>query len=66
LQGNSKNEKGAKTEKHIEEFCKKHGDRINMALFDPATAKWLVSEYGVSHLVLAAQSYANPGSGARL
>ncbi len=36
------------TDRSFEEFCKKHGDRINMPLIDPATAKWLVSEYGVS------------------
>ena len=36
------------TDRAFEEFCKKHGDRINMTLIDPATAKWLVSEYGVS------------------
>jgi len=36
------------TDRAFEEFCKKHGGEINMALIDPATAKWLVSEYGVS------------------
>jgi len=36
------------TDRSFEEFCRKHGDEINMALIDPATAKWLVSEYGVS------------------
>ena len=36
------------TDRSFEEFCKKHGDRINMTLIDPATAKWLVSEYGIS------------------
>ena len=36
------------TDRSFEEFCRKHGDRINMTLIDPATAKWLVSEYGVS------------------
>src|SRR5271157_3545864 len=30
------------TDRSFEEFCKKHGDRINMTLIDPATAKWLV------------------------
>jgi hypothetical protein len=49
LEGNTG--QGAKllgTDRSFEEFCKKHGDRINMTLIDPATAKWLVSEYGVS------------------
>src|SRR5271157_5287711 len=36
------------TDRSFEEFCKKHGDQINMTLIDPATAKWLVNEYGVS------------------
>jgi hypothetical protein len=36
------------TERSFEEFCRKHGDQINMSLIDAATAKWLVSEYGVS------------------
>jgi hypothetical protein len=36
------------TERSFEEFCRKHGDQINMSLIDPATVKWLVSEYGVS------------------
>src|ERR1019366_9062900 len=36
------------TDRSFEEFCRKHGDQINMTLIDPATAKWLVSEYGVS------------------
>ena len=35
------------TDRAFEEFCRKHGDQINMALIDRATAKWLVSEYGV-------------------
>jgi hypothetical protein len=35
------------TDRSFEEFCRKHGDEINMALMDPATRKWLVSEYGV-------------------
>ena len=39
------------TDRSFEEFCKKHGDQINTMLIDPATAKWLVSEYGVSQSV---------------
>jgi hypothetical protein len=39
------------TDRAFEEFCKKHGDQINMMLIDPATTKWLVSEYGVSQSV---------------
>ena len=35
------------TDRSFEEFCRKHGDQINMSLIDPATAKWLVNEYGV-------------------
>jgi hypothetical protein len=36
------------TDRAFEEFCKKHGDEINTGLIDPATVKWLVTEYGVS------------------
>lgn len=36
------------TDRSFEEFCRKHGHEINMALIDPATRKWLGSEYGVS------------------
>jgi hypothetical protein len=36
------------TDRSFEEFCRKHGDEINTSLMDPATAKWLASEYGVS------------------
>ena len=35
------------TDRSFEEFCKKHGTEVNTALMDPATAKWLVKEYGV-------------------
>jgi hypothetical protein len=35
------------TERSFEEFCRKHSDEINAALIEPATMKWLVSEYGV-------------------
>jgi len=46
------------TDRSFEEFCKKHGDRINMTLIDPATAKWLVSEYGVSQSVIGGTTVA--------
>jgi hypothetical protein len=36
------------TDRSFEEFCRKHGGEINTSLMDPATAKWLASEYGVS------------------
>ena len=36
------------TDRSFEEFCRKHGDELNLALIEPATAKWLVNEYGVS------------------
>ena len=36
------------TDRSFEEFCKKHGDEINMTLIDRSTAKWLVREYGVA------------------
>ena len=36
------------TDRAFEDFCKKHGDEINTVLIDPATVKWLVTEYGVS------------------
>jgi len=36
------------TDRAFEEFCRRHGDKLNLALIEPATAKWLVSEYGVS------------------
>ena len=39
------------TDRSFEEFCKKHGDQINTMLIDPATAEWLISEYGVSQSV---------------
>lgn len=36
------------TDRSFEEFCRKHGDQINMALIDPATTNWLQAEYAVS------------------
>jgi hypothetical protein len=38
------------TDRSFEEFCRKHGDQINMTLMEPATAKWLISEYGVPEI----------------
>jgi hypothetical protein len=35
------------SDRSFEEFCKKHGAEINTALMDPATAKWLIEDYGV-------------------
>src|SRR5215470_12646675 len=35
------------TDRSFEDFCRKHGDLINVELLDPATAKWLEAEYGV-------------------
>jgi hypothetical protein len=38
------------TDRAFEEFCAKNGSLINMALIDPSTRKWLISEYGVPDL----------------
>lgn len=38
------------TDRSLEDFCRKHGNEINLALIDPATRKWLISEYGVSEI----------------
>src|SRR5579863_6885777 len=35
------------TDRAFEEFCKRNGNVINMALLDSSTRKWLVNEYGV-------------------
>lgn len=39
------------TDKDFEEFCRKHGSAINLALIDAPTKKWLVTEYGISDSV---------------
>jgi hypothetical protein len=39
------------TDRAFEEFCRKHGSLINMALIDDSTRNWLVREYGVPDLV---------------
>jgi len=36
------------TDRSFEEFCRRHGDQINLAFIDPRTVKWLIEEYGVS------------------
>jgi hypothetical protein len=36
------------TDRSFEEFCRRHGDQINLAFIDPRSAKWLVEEYGIS------------------
>jgi hypothetical protein len=43
------------TDRAFEQFCRKHGDEINTALIDPATVRWLVSEYGVSQSALGSK-----------
>jgi hypothetical protein len=35
------------TDRAFEEFCRRHGSAINMALIDPSIKKWLISEYGI-------------------
>ena len=39
------------TDRAFEEFCKKHGSEISMALIHAPIAKWLRNEYGVSDTV---------------
>ena len=40
------------TDRSFEEFCKKHGEELKACLIDTATAKSLVTEYGVSESLL--------------
>lgn len=51
------------TDRSFEDFCRKHGDEMNLSLMDPATKKWLIGEYGISEaadgkLVPRAQKHA--------
>ncbi len=39
------------TDRAFEEFCRKHGNVINMALIDSSTRRWLIHEYGVPDCV---------------
>ena len=39
------------TDRSFEDFCRRHGNEINMTLIDPGTRKWLMTEYGVSETV---------------
>ena len=36
------------TDRSFEDFCRKHGNEINLSLMDPATKKWLMGEYGIA------------------
>jgi hypothetical protein len=36
------------TDRSFEDFCRKHGNEINLSLMDRATKKWLMGEYGIS------------------
>ena len=51
------------TDRSFEDFCRKHGNEINLSLMDPATRRWLMGEYGISEaadgkLVPRAQKHA--------
>jgi hypothetical protein len=35
------------SDRSFEQFCRKHGDQINLALMSPRMAKWLIEGYGV-------------------
>lgn len=39
------------TDRSFEDFCRKHGNQINLSLMDTATKKWLMGEYGISEAV---------------
>jgi hypothetical protein len=39
------------TDRAFEEFCRKHGNSINLSLIDDSTRNWLVREYGVPDCV---------------
>jgi hypothetical protein len=39
------------TDRSFEDFCRKHGNEINLSLMDPPTRKWLMGEYGISETV---------------
>lgn len=41
------------TDRSFEDFCRKHGNAINMSLIDSSTRRWLVGEYGVPETVEA-------------
>jgi len=43
------------TDRAFEEFCRRHGSTINMALIDSSTRKWLIKEYGVPDHVEAVE-----------
>jgi hypothetical protein len=38
------------TDRSFEDFCRKHGNEINLSLMDRATRNWLLNEYGVAEM----------------